>query len=81
MLALLRDAEYRRLQNTLVEDPACGALIKGGGGIRKVRQAATGSGKSGGVRAIYYWITERHQIYMLVIYPKSKKDMLAQQGR
>jgi len=52
VLALLSDEEYRRLQNTLVEDPACGALIKGGGGIRKVRYAAQGSGKSGGVRAI-----------------------------
>jgi hypothetical protein len=34
-------------------------------------------GKSGGVRAIYYWIKDRHQIYMLVVYPKSKKDDLS----
>jgi putative transcriptional regulator len=52
-LELLSDEEYRGLQNTLAEDPECGNLIKGGGGIRKVRHAMQGRGKSGGVRAIY----------------------------
>jgi hypothetical protein len=74
--ALLTDDEYRGLQNELVENPACGDVIKGGGGIRKIRYAVTGRGKSGGVRAIYYWVREDHQIYMLLIYPKSKKDTL-----
>jgi hypothetical protein len=32
--------------------------------------------KSGGVRAIYYWLKDDQQIYMLLIYPKSKKDDL-----
>ncbi len=35
-----------------------------------------GGGKSGGVRVIYYWIKDNSQIYLLVIYPKSKKDTL-----
>lgn len=76
---LLSDEEYRQVQNTLVEDPECGDLIKGGGGIRKVRHAVQGRGKSGGVRAIYYWVKDRYQIYMLVVYPKSKKDDLSDQ--
>lgn len=74
--ALLSDDEYGQLQNELVEDPARGDLIKGGGGIRKLRYAAQGHGKSGGVRVIYYWMKDNHQTYMLVIYPKSKKDNL-----
>lgn len=73
---LLSDDEYRELQNILVADPDRGDLIKGGGGIRKLRHAVQGRGKSGGVRAIYYWMKEAHQIYMLVVYPKSVKDNL-----
>jgi hypothetical protein len=42
-------------------------------------RGAQGRGKSGGVRAIYYWVKDRHQIYMLVVYPKSKKDDLSDQ--
>jgi hypothetical protein len=63
----------------LVEDPERGDLIKGGGGIRKLRHAIQGRGKSGGVRVIYYWVKDNHQIYMLVVYPKSKKDNLTDQ--
>lgn len=41
-----------------------------------MRYALRGRGKSGGVRAIYYWLRDDHQIFMLLIYPKSKKDNL-----
>ena len=74
--ALLSDDEYGRLQRDLAEDPERGDLIKGGGGIRKLRYALQGRGKSGGVRVIYYWLKDNHLIYMLVVYPKSKKDDL-----
>ena len=77
VLELLSDEEYRQLQNSLIENPEFGDLIQGGGGIRKVRHALQGSGNSGGVRAIYYWVKDNHQIYMLVVYPKSKKDKLS----
>lgn len=74
--ALLDDADYRRLQEVLAEDPQRGDLIQGGGGIRKLRFAAQGRGKSGGGRVIYYWSAGKHRIYMLVAYPKSQKDNL-----
>ena len=79
LTSLLSDEEYRVLQNVLVENPERGDILKGGGGIRKLRHALPGRGKSGGVRAIYYWIKDDHQIYMLLIYPKSKKDNLTDQ--
>ena len=51
----LTDEEYRGLQSYLLQKPDAGDLIKGSGGVRKVRWAPAGSGKSGGIRAIYYW--------------------------
>lgn len=74
--ALLDDDEYRELQNVLVEDPERGDVIKGGGGIRKLRHALPGRGKSGGVRVIYYWVKDDSLVYLLVVYPKSRKDNL-----
>ena len=74
--SLLTDDEYSGLQVDLAENPELGDLIKGGGGIRKVRCAVQGRGKSGGVRVIYYWLKDGYQIYMLLVYPKSKKDTL-----
>lgn len=76
VMALLSDEEYQELQDALVESPERGDLIRGGGGIRKVRHATQGRGKSGGVRVIYYWVKDKEQLYMLTIYPKSKKDNL-----
>ncbi len=76
---LLSEDEYRELQSVLVEFPERGDLIRGGGGIRKLRHAAQGRGKSGGVRVIYYWAKDADQIYLLAVYPKSKKDTLSDQ--
>lgn len=73
---LLTDDEYGNLQNVLVANPERGDIVKGGGGIRKLRHALPGRGKSGGVRVIYYWVRDDGLIYMLLIYPKSKKDNL-----
>ena len=50
--SLLSDEEYRKLQVALANRPNIGDLIKGSGGLRKVRWAIEGSGKRGGVRVI-----------------------------
>ena len=52
LLSLLSDEEYRKLQVALANRPNIGDLIKGSGGLRKVRWAIEGSGKRGGVRVI-----------------------------
>jgi hypothetical protein len=76
VLELLTDDEYRALQNSLLKRPEQGNVIKGSGGIRKLRCAAKGKGKSGGIRVIYYWITTQRQILLLLAYPKNKQDDL-----
>ena len=68
----LDDDEYRLLQATLMANPATGDLIRGSGGIRKMRWAAAGTGKRGGLRVIYYWITKRDHVLLLTMYRKSE---------
>jgi len=69
------DEELIELQRELIADPMKGALIKGTGGLRKVRLALEGRGKSGGARVIYFLAT-REVIYLILAYPKSEKDSL-----
>ena len=75
----LDDDGYRLLQAYLIEHPDAGALIRGSGGVRKVRWRAAGKGKSGGVRVIYYWVTAEDQIFLLTIYGKGEKEDLSAQ--
>lgn len=73
---LLSDDEYRALQVTLRHSPEVGRVMVGTGGARKVRWALSESGKSGGVRVIYYHAASREIILMLLIYSKSEQDAL-----
>lgn len=75
--ALLSDEDYSALQTTLVLNPAAGALIIGSGGLRKIRWRASGRGKRGGSRIIYYWAMRQDQLLMLLIYPKNVQDDLS----
>ncbi len=77
--SLLVDDDYAHMQIALVQNPSLGDVIRGGGGIRKLRYAVSGRGKRGGVRVIYYWLKDEHQIYMLLAYAKSVKDTLSAQ--
>jgi hypothetical protein len=76
MQELMSDDEYTQLQQALVNRPDLGDLIQGSGGLRKVRWKLVGTGKSGGVRAIYYWVTNDDHIRMLYVYPKGKQENL-----
>ncbi|MCY1363594.1 Toxin HigB-2 [compost metagenome] len=75
---LLSDEEYRAFQAHLAENPEAGDLIQGTGGLRKVRWAANGKGKRGGVRVIYYHVTAAFQIRLLLIYRKRIQDNLTE---
>ncbi len=74
--SLLSDEEYRNLQNELILNPEKGKVIRGSGGLRKIRWGISGRGKSGGVRIIYYWILKKDTILMLLVYPKNEQDNL-----
>ena len=76
---MLEDSEYESLQHELLLDPLKGVLIKKSAGLRKLRWKTRSKGKRGGIRVIYYYITEDEKIYMLLAYPKSSKDDLSNQ--
>lgn len=73
----LVDDEYARLQKAIAEDPDAGAVIKGSGGVRKLRWGLPGRGKRGGVRVIYYVRLQQGQIWMLTMYAKNEADSIA----
>lgn len=76
VLQLMDDARYAALQAYLAGHPDAGDLIRGSGGIRKIRWAGSGRGKRGGLRVIYYWWVARDRISMLLVYPKNEQDDL-----
>jgi hypothetical protein len=67
----LSDDEYSKLQEALLANPEAGPVIRGSGGIRKLRWAAPGRGKRGGIRVIYFLRSRQGQIWMLTLYPKN----------
>ena len=51
---LFDEDEKSELISFLAENPTAGDVIPETGGVRKVRFAASGKGKRGGARVIYY---------------------------
>ena len=72
----LTDTEYRVFQKYLAANPDIGNVVRGSGGVRKVRWSRRGTGKSGGVRVLYFARTEAGQIWLLLIYAKSAVDSI-----
>lgn len=72
----LTDDEYAALQGFLCEHPDSGDVVKGSGGVRKLRWARPGAGKSGGVRVCYYVRTKAGRMLLLTIYAKSAQDSI-----
>ena len=72
----LSEEDYCKLQSELIENPEAGAVVFGSGGVRKLRWAATGRGKRGGYRVIYFVRRPESVIWMLTIYPKNVTDSI-----
>ncbi len=73
---LLSDEELSALQWVLIANPDRGDLIRGSGGLRKIRCAGSGRGKRGGLRVIYYWHVPGSTILFLLAYPKNEQENL-----
>lgn len=78
---LLTEDEKTELITYLSACPNSGVLIQGTGGIRKLRWARFGRGKSGGVRVIYYFHNARMPLYLLTLFDKNEKPNLSRTER
>lgn len=70
----LDDNEYGELQQFLVQNPEAGAIVRGSGGVRKLRWRRVGAGKRGGLRIIYYVRYQPNEFWMLALYAKAKQE-------
>ena len=78
---LLTEDEKADLITYLSAFPNAGVLIQGTGGIRKLRWARSGGGKSGGVRVIYYFHNSEMPLYLLTLFGKNEKTNLSKAER
>jgi hypothetical protein len=73
---LMDDDELFALMESLALHPETGKIIPGSAGLRKLRWAARGHGKRGGVRVIYFWWLAEDKILLLDIYAKGEQEDL-----
>lgn len=72
----LSDDEYAALQQALADNPDAGDVIRGSGGVRKLRWGLAGRGKRGGIRVIYYLRSRQGEIWMLTLYAKNEVESI-----
>ena len=78
---LFKGDEKASIINYLAVHPQSGDLMKGTGGIRKLRWSAQGKGKSGGVRVIYYYHNGTMPLFLLTVFGKGEKANLSKAER
>lgn len=72
----LTDEDLLNLQLLLLKNPEAGPVIRGTGGVRKLRFAFDNRGKSGSARVCYVDFEEFGTIYLITVYAKAKKESL-----
>jgi hypothetical protein len=77
----LSDAKYvgldeddrNRVLEVLARNPTLGDLVEGSGGLRKVRVARRGGGKSGGFRVLAAYLGPNLPVILLAVFAKNEK--------
>jgi len=59
----------------LLKSPKVGDVIRGSGGVRKIRWSSAGKGKRGGIRVIYY-VPDGDSLWLLTVYSKGEADTI-----
>ncbi len=74
---LLGGQMVSELQLYLCRHADDGVIIPASNGIRKLRWAASGRGKRGGARVIYYFANAAGRVFLLDIYAKNERENLS----
>ena len=69
------------LVNYLAAHPKAGVIMKGTGGIRKIRWQREGSGKRGGGRIIFYYYNDNYPLFLITAFKKGNKANLSKEER
>jgi len=77
----LDDEDLYRLQDELLKNPMIGPVMRGTGGLRKMRFSLEGKGKSGGSRVLYVDFYIHKTIFLIYAYPKSERENITQAER
>ena len=74
----LTDDDLRALEVTLMERPDAGAVMKGTGGLRKLRFAppSWSVGKSGAMRVCYVHFPAYDRLYLVTLFAKNEQENL-----
>ena|SRR5437867_12719662 len=70
----LDDDGYAELQQFMMRNPEAGNVVRGSGGVRKLRWRREGGGKRGGLRVIYFVRRQSDEFWMLTLYVKAKQE-------
>ena len=70
------DDEFRELQNFLLSQPDAGDVMRGCGGLRKLRWHMASQGKRGAARVVYYWFDRKDVIALVFGYLKNAQEDL-----
>jgi hypothetical protein len=70
----LNDEDRRKLENEIANNPQVGSVMRGTGGLRKMRFAMEKRGKSGSSRVLYVDFVVYERVYLIYAYPKNKKE-------
>ena len=73
---LLSEESRKTMEAEIIANPDRAPVIRGTGGIRKLRWAGSGRGRRGGIRTIYFYHVGPERIYLLTAYAKAVRDDL-----
>jgi hypothetical protein len=71
--AKLSEEGHRAIIDAIAADPRQGDEIRGSGGVRKIRCAGRGKGKSGGYRVVTAYFGPNAPVYLLALLSKGER--------